>query len=59
MTQGTYQRLGVGIDASWRTVVRRARLRILHRLRRDPKLREARKAYYRDILAFHQEAREQ
>ena len=49
----TYSRLGVHVFASWRDVVRAARTRIARRHRRDTAMREARKRFYRDMLACH------
>ena len=54
----TYQRLNLHVSASWRDVVRQSMTKIAPYHRRDPAKREARKAFYRQMLDYHEQARE-
>jgi hypothetical protein len=54
---GTYCRLNVHCMDSNVTVIRAARKALHKKARRDPALRENRKAFYRAILAEHANAR--
>jgi hypothetical protein len=58
MYTGTYERLGVTVFASNREVIRAASRKLKPKARFGRKLREARHAFYRDILACHRAARE-
>ena len=53
---GTYQRLGVHIYASDMEVIRAARRKLQRKARRDPALKTKRKAFYRQMLAYHRHA---
>jgi hypothetical protein len=53
---GTYQRLRLHVSASNVEVIRAARLKVALRSRRNPEAREARKAFYRLMLAYHHKA---
>jgi len=55
---GTYTRLNVPVDASWRTVVRAATKKLDPKALKDPKLRPDRKAFYRIMLEYHEHAQE-
>jgi hypothetical protein len=54
---GTYQRFNLSVAASNREVIRKARAVIAVHHRRAPERREARKAFYRDMLEYHDSAR--
>ncbi|EPR21226.1 hypothetical protein L905_06910 [Agrobacterium sp. TS43] len=51
MNDIAYQRLRIRADAGWRHVVRVAACQLDRRNRSDPKLRFARKRFYRSMLA--------
>jgi len=51
--QGTYGRLRVHVFASWRDVARAANGRIAKEHRRAQAMKEARKRFYREMLACH------
>lgn len=53
---GTYLRLGVTVWASDRMVIRAAQRKLTRSARRDPAKREARKRFYREMLAHHANA---
>ncbi|ABQ39556.1 hypothetical protein GJ689_02015 [Rhodoplanes serenus] len=53
---GTYLRLGVTVWDSDRTVIRAARRKLTRSARRDPAKREARRRFYREMLAHHSNA---
>lgn len=55
---GTYCRLDVHVLAPWRAVIRAARTRLAPASRRDPDRREARKAFYREMLQHHRDAQQ-
>jgi hypothetical protein len=56
---GTYLRLGITVHDGWRTVVRAAASKLKPRARADPKHhRAARHRFYRQMLAYHQQAQE-
>lgn len=55
---GTYNRLRLPITASAREVIAAGRLKLKPAARRDPGAREARKAFYRELLEAHESARE-
>ena len=55
---GTYNRLGVHIYASNRTVIRAALGVIADHHKRDPARREDRKTFYRYILEHHKDCRD-
>lgn len=50
---GTYNRLNLHVSATGRDVIRAARTKIAEHHRRDPAMREARKAFYRQMLEYH------
>ena len=50
---GTYERLRVRVFARNMVVIRAARLKLKPKARRDPNLREERKFFYRQMLAYH------
>jgi len=50
---GTYLRLDVTVWASDRAVIRAARRKLTRTAQRDPAKREARKRFYREMLAHH------
>lgn len=52
----TYHRLNVTIYASDREVIRRARLKLNPNARTKPEFRDARHAFYRQILKTHKAA---
>jgi hypothetical protein len=54
---GTYQRLMVRVSATPREVVKAARGRLKPSCWHDPMYREARKAFYREMLGYHAQAR--
>jgi hypothetical protein len=54
----TYLRLPITVHDGWRTVVRAAACKLTRDCRRNPKHRDARKAFYREMLASHAQARE-
>lgn len=54
---GTYQRLGLHVSASNRDVVRAARKKLQLVFRRQPALRDYRKAFYRQMIGHHTAAR--
>lgn len=53
---GTYLRLDVTVWASNRMVIRAARRKLARSARRDPKKRDARKRFYREMLEHHANA---
>ena len=53
---GTYLRLNINVHDGWRAVVRAAAKKLTALARRDPARREARHRFYREMLAYHQEA---
>jgi hypothetical protein len=53
---GTYLRLDVTVWASDRAVIRAARRKLTRTAQRDPAKREARKRFYREMLAHHANA---
>lgn len=55
---GTYLRLHVSVHDGWRRVVRAAAAKLNRRARRDPKRRRERHRFYRQMLAYHDEAQE-
>lgn len=55
---GTYLRLDITVHAGWREVVRAASRKLNQEALRDPKRRAARKAFYRQMLAYHRQAQE-
>jgi len=55
---GTYLRLDIVVQDSWRTVVRAAARKLTRRVRRNPKHRAARKRFYRQMLDYHRQAQE-
>jgi len=55
---GTYLRLDITVHDGWRAVVRAASRRLNRKALRDPKRRLARKAFYREMLAYHRQAQE-
>lgn len=55
---GTYLRLGITVHDGWRAVVRAASRKLTRLSRRDPNHRAARKAFYRQMLAYHRQAQE-
>ena len=55
---GTYLRLGITVHDGWRTVVRAAARKLKSRARRDPTLRVERHRFYRQMLAYHDQAQE-
>ncbi len=55
---GTYLRLDITVHDGWRAVVRAASRKLNRQSRRDPNRRAARKAFYRQILAYHRQAQE-
>jgi hypothetical protein len=57
MYTGTYERLNVTVFASNRTVIKAASRKINHKHRFGRAKREARRAFYREILAAHEAAR--
>jgi hypothetical protein len=57
MYMGTYHRLRVHVWASDVTVLRAAHKRLSKAARRNPKLREQRKRFYREMLDCHRSAR--
>lgn len=58
MLYGTYLRLGLPVGASDIDVMRALRAKWKKGVRRDPALRDTRKATYRQILRYHQQARD-
>jgi hypothetical protein len=50
---GVYLRLGVRVHASWRDVIRAASQKLRPAARANPALRDIRKAFYRQMLAYH------
>jgi len=55
---GTYLRLDITVHDGWRTVVRVASRKLTRQSRCDRNRRTARKAFYRQMLAYHQHAQE-
>ena len=53
---GTYNRLHVPVTASNRAVIRAARMKIAPKARNHPAFRDARKRFYREMLAIHAKA---
>lgn len=53
---GTYLRLDVTVHDNWRMVVRVASRKLNRQALRDPKRRAVRKAFYRQMLAYHRQA---
>lgn len=54
---GTYQRLNVPVTASARTVIRAASRKLKPTARYARDMREARHAFYREMLAHHADER--
>ena len=54
---GTYERLNVHVMASDVEVIRRARTKLARECWHDPQYREGRKAFYREMLRHHADAR--
>ncbi len=52
----TYLRLDITVHDGWRAVIRAAAGKIRPQARHDPGLRDARKRFYRDMLAHHRDA---
>lgn len=52
----TYLRFGVHVHASRRAVIRAAAAKLTRKSRRDPSNRNARKRFYREMLAHHRDA---
>ena len=55
---GTYLRLDITVHDGWRAVVRTAARKLTRQSLRDPNRRAARKAFYRQMLAYHRQAQE-
>lgn len=55
---GTYLRLDITVHDGWRAVVRAAARKLKPRARRDPMLRGERHCFYRQMLAYHDQAQE-
>lgn len=55
---GTYLRLDITVHDGWRAVVRAASRKLNRQSRRDLNRRAARKAFYRQMLAYHRQAQE-
>ena len=55
---GTYLRLDITVHDGWRVVVRAASRKSNRQSRRDPNRRTARKAFYRQMLAYHSQPQE-
>lgn len=55
---GTYLRLDITVHDGWRAVVRAASRKLNETARRDPTRRAARKAFYREMLAYHRQAQD-
>jgi hypothetical protein len=55
---GTYLRLNITVHDGWRAVVRAAARKLKPRARRDPALRGERHRFYRQMLAYHDQAQE-
>ena len=55
---GTYLRLNITVHDGWRAVVRAAARKLEPRARRDPVLRGERHRFYRQMLAYHDQAQE-
>jgi hypothetical protein len=55
---GTYLRLDITVHDGWRTVVRAAAKKLTPAARTDPAHRAARHRFYRQMLAYHQQAQE-
>jgi len=55
---GTYCRLNLPVDASWRAVVRAAIKKLDPAAVSDPQLRPDRKAFYKIMLEHHERAQE-
>ena len=53
---GTYLRLDITVHDGWRAVVRAAARKLKPRARRDPMLRGERHCFYRQMLAYHDQA---
>jgi hypothetical protein len=53
---GTYLRLDITVHDGWRAVVRAASGKLNRQALRDPNSRAARKAFYRQMLAYHRQA---
>ena len=55
---GTYLRLDITAHDGWRAVVRAAARKMKPRARRDSALRGERHRFYRQMLAYHDQAQE-
>ena len=55
---GTYLRLDITVHDGWRAVARAASRKLKRQALRDPNRRAARKAFYRQMLAYHRQAQE-
>ena len=55
---GTYLRLNITVHDGWRAVVRAAARKLKPRGRPDPALRGERHRFYRQMLAYHDQAQD-
>ncbi len=55
---GTYLRLDITVHDGWRAVVRAASRKLKRQALRNPSHRDARKAFYRQMLDYHRQAQE-
>lgn len=55
---GTYLRLDITVHDGWRAVVRAAAQKLKPRARHDLALRGERHRFYREMLAYHDQAQE-
>lgn len=55
---GTYLRLDITVHDGWRAVVHAAARKLTRQSLRNPNRRAARKAFYRQMLAYHRQAQE-
>jgi hypothetical protein len=55
---GTYLRLDITVHDGWRAVVRAASRKLTRQSLCDPNRRTARKAFYRQMLAYHRQAQQ-
>ncbi|MEJ1967059.1 MAG: hypothetical protein WDN03_00265 [Rhizomicrobium sp.] len=53
---GTYLRLGITVHVGWRSVIRAAAGKLKPAVPHDPRHRDARHRFYRDMLAYHKDA---
>lgn len=54
----TYLRLDITVHDGWRAVIRAAAKKLTPHARGDPAHRAARHRFYRQMLAYHQEAQQ-